>query len=307
MPSNQFYDFCFTINNYTSHDKRYISNAYKDRVASYYIYGHEIGEQGTSHLQGFIQFTKKTTLVKAKLYLPRAHLEPRRGSVKEAIEYCKKEGDFISVGVQTRQGERSDLTEVVTLILNGSPIEDVAMRCPIQYIKFHKGIEKLRNLHYITRHEPPKVYVYYGPTGSGKTYRAMRHVAGKRYYKWDPQNGNWFDGYDQDTHVIFDEFRGQIPFGQMLSLLDRYTCNVQYKGGMCKFIATTIVITSPVHPTRWYPSLEHNDGKLDQLLRRITSIEELQSMEFTDDELLQLVEYPENVDSDGDDITQLID
>lgn len=270
MPSKQFYDFCFTINNFTVQDKQYISNAYKDCVASYYIYGHEIGENGTPHLQGFIQFTKPTTLTKAKLYLPRAHLEPRKGSVKEAIEYCKKDGDFFFQGLHTRQGERSDLTESTNMIVQGMSIADVVKRCPVQYVKYYKGLERLMNFYIPDRTEPPIVNVYFGDTGCGKTRRAVQEFAGHDYYKWDPQCGQWFDGYIGQKYVIFDEFRGQLPFGMMLSLLDRYTCKVQYKGGMIKFVATHIIITSPLHFSEWY-HLSDTDGKYFQLDRRITS------------------------------------
>lgn len=270
----QFHDVCFTINNPTTHDKYYISNAYKDGIISYVIYGNEIGEQGTQHLQGFCQFTRPTTMFKAKLYLPRAHIEERKGTVKEAIEYCKKENDFFFLGESTRQGHRTDLTEVTNLISKGYTIKQVALRCPTQYIRYNKGIEKLRNFYIGERHEPPIVNVFYGPSGSGKTRAAVSSFITQEYYKWDPQNGSWFDGYDGHTNVIFDEFRGQLPFGMMLSLLDRYTAHVQYKGGMANFIATHIVITSPVHPSEWY-HLEDKEGKYTQLMRRITNITEL--------------------------------
>lgn len=269
----QFYDFVFTINNYTTHDERYISNSYKDGVSSYYIYGKEIGDQGTPHLQGFIQFTKATSLGMAKHYLPRAHLEPRKGSVKEAIQYCQKEGDFVEIGEPTRQGYRSDLTEVTNLISKGYSIEQVAKRCNVQYVKYHKGIEKLRNFYIEDRYDIPEVEVVWGASGTGKTQYAMHMCLGKEFYKWDPQCGQWFDGYTGQKYVIFDEFRGQLPFGMLLSLLDRYTCNVQYKGGMIKFVATHIIITSPTHPKDWY-DLEDKEGKYDQLMRRITKIHE---------------------------------
>lgn len=88
--------------------------------------------------------------------------------------------------------------------------------------------------------------------------------------------GQWFDGYDAETDVIFEEFNGQIPFRQFLRLLDKYPCQVQTKGGSKYWGARRIWITSPVHPSQWYASLEEkSEGSLAQLLRRLTDIRNL--------------------------------
>jgi hypothetical protein len=57
----------------------------------------------------------------------------------------------------------------------------------------------------------------------------------------------------------------------LLSLLDRYCCKVQYKGGAIEFAAMQIAITSPIHPKDWYWSLQEGD-KYDQLARRISEM-----------------------------------
>jgi len=61
----------------------------------------------------------------------------------------------------------------------------------------------------------------------------------------------------------------------LLRLLDRYDCRVETKGATIQFVPTKIVITSPVHPRSWYSIFEHQEDKIDQLLRRITSIKGL--------------------------------
>jgi len=91
-----------------------------------------------------------------------------------------------------------------------------------------------------------------------------------------PAREKWFDGYDGHAHVIMEEFRGQLSIGMMLTMLDRYECPVQNKGGTVEFCPTDIVITSPVHPDEWY-SDNVNDKIKEQLLRRITKIIDLGS------------------------------
>lgn len=129
------------------------------------------------------------------------------------------------------------------------------------------------------RKTAPKVVVLHGPTGTGKSHTARAELS-ELYeeddiYIWHPQQGTWFDGYEGQRGVLFEEFRGQIPFGFLLSLLDKYDCRVQCKGSTTQFAAETIYITSPKPPKEWYENLASNDGGLNQLTRRITETRQL--------------------------------
>jgi hypothetical protein len=158
------------------------------------------------------------------------------------------------------------------MVTGGSSLRDIAEAHPATYIRLHRGIGALRNVLGASRNAPPEVLVYWGLTGTGKSRRAREETVDP--YVWGPEMGQWFDGYDQHTHCIFEEFRGQLPFGFLLRLLDRYDCRVQLKGGNCQFIASKIIITSPLHPRDWY-QLTTDADRLDQLTRRITTITEL--------------------------------
>lgn len=256
---------CFTINNYDETDIA----AFKDwDQITYIVYGKEVGESGTPHLQGYVEFknSKKFSTIKKKF--PRAHLETRRGTAEQASDYCKKDGDYVEEGEMTNQGERSDLIEATNMIIDGRKMREVALNNPPVYVKYHKGLMAFKSTILEPRNEVPKVTVLYGKTGTGKSRKAREITTDA--YVWGPEQGQWFDGYEGQKDVIFEEFRGQLPFGQMLRLLDRYDCKVQYKGGMIEFLGTNIVITSPKHPSMWYT--DYASDKIDQLLRRISEI-----------------------------------
>ena len=51
----------------------------------YLVYQHEIGENGTHHLQGFVRFVKKKRLTQLKKLEKTIHWEQRRGTEEEAI------------------------------------------------------------------------------------------------------------------------------------------------------------------------------------------------------------------------------
>lgn len=106
--------WCFTLNNYTEEEEANLLTL-PDRVdVQYFVFGREVGEQGTPHLQGYVYFTvaKRFTFVQSAI--PRAHIEVSRGSPKEASDYCKKDGDFFEHGtVPGKQGSRSDIDEIL--------------------------------------------------------------------------------------------------------------------------------------------------------------------------------------------------
>ena len=72
-----------------------------------------------------------------------------------------------------------------------------------------------------------------------------------------------------------DEYRGQLEYGFLLTMLDKYPYRLQVKGGMMGSRIKRVIITSPMHPRDWYLDLTGVDSwESGQLRRRITSIEE---------------------------------
>jgi len=62
----------------------------------------------------------------------------------------------------------------------------------------------------------------------------------------------WFDGYDGQDVVIFDDFYGGLPLPYMLRLLDGYPMRLPIKGGHTYAKWTKVYLTSNVPPTEWY-------------------------------------------------------
>ena len=85
------YNFTFTQNNYVNTDM-------VDQIpCKYIVYGKEIGESGTPHLQGAITFASQKTLSSVIKKLPGCHVEIAR-NIFNAVEYCKKDGDVTERG-----------------------------------------------------------------------------------------------------------------------------------------------------------------------------------------------------------------
>lgn len=82
--------WCFTLNNYTEEEKASIDameddNKRDEQGISYIIYGIEVGESGTRHLQGYIEFSKRVRLSGCRKFLQRAHFERRRGTSLQGV------------------------------------------------------------------------------------------------------------------------------------------------------------------------------------------------------------------------------
>lgn len=85
---------------------------------------------GRRHQQGYIRFAHAHTKSSTQSLLgdSACHCEPRRGSEREAAEYCQKDGDFRERGEikESEQGRRTDIELVRKLLyLDGGGIRAV--------------------------------------------------------------------------------------------------------------------------------------------------------------------------------------
>ena len=133
-------DWCFTLNNYTAEEYEAITHGeYK-----YLSVGKEVGESGTPHLQGFVQFAVRLRMqtVKSLPGFARAHLEVRRGTPVEAAKYTQKDGDFIEDGTIVTQGARTDLKELHKAMMLGTSHDMMIELFGGKYIRAKRSLDE---------------------------------------------------------------------------------------------------------------------------------------------------------------------
>jgi len=252
----------FTVNNYSHEEDKSINELGSAEGTRYLVFGREKGENGTPHLQGYIELRSVARLSGVKKLIPRAHWEARKGTPDEAEKYCKKEGDYQEFGVPLAQGKRRDLEEVASMVRDGASMREVDAVAPALAVQYHRGLMAMMSRQMKDRAEPPEVVWLWGLTGTGKTREA---VEGPSFYMKD--GTKWWDGYEQQEKIVIDDFDGSWPFRDFLRLLDRYPYQGQTKGGYVKINSPSIVITCEFPPEKWWKGTE-----LAQVQRRLTKV-----------------------------------
>jgi hypothetical protein len=261
----------FTINNYTPVELAYLKEEKED--VRYIVFQEEIGEKGTPHLQGYVQFSRKLRMKAAKTVLgcQRMHLEGSRGSPDQNRTYCtkddtRKEGsEPFELGEMVGQGKRTDLLAVKEAIDDGQSEKELWESNFSSMVRYHRSFREYRSTTSPDRDWKTQVYVIVGPTGVGKSRECHERWPGA--YWWSKGNNTWFDGYEGQEVAIFDDFHGGIPVKQLLNLTDRYPCRVEVKGGTVKWIPKIMVFTSTQKPRTWYNWEQF--GGYEQFQRRI--------------------------------------
>jgi len=234
---------------------------------------------GRKHIQGYVEFGKPMRWKAAKEIFKDelVHLECRRGTRESAISYCEKaetkiKGPFEYGNRGITQGHRSDFDEIRDKLKCGLELKDIAEKHPGDYLRYHRGIEKMKSLlDENLNWRKVETFIYWGETGTGKTRKAVEDNVSS-YYILDliENGGTWFDNYCGESCLIIDDFYGQLKAEKLLHWLDGYKRLLPTKGGSVYAKWKKVIITSNVHPDEWYQSIP--EKVKDALKRRYTEI-----------------------------------
>jgi len=275
-------DWCFTLNNYTDADVESLRTSLSSDAVKYAVFGYEVGDNGTPHLQGFVSLEKKKRLngVKA-IVLARSHLETRKGSKAQAIEYCKKDDNFEEFGdvsmASGKQGHRTDLDRVGDMVKSGASLREVAEEHPSTYIKFNRGISALKvALSKPYTPEGLRGLWLVGDPGTGKSRYVHENYPGI-YLK---QQNKWWDNYQGEQFVLLDDLDTDKLAHHLKLWSDRYPVTGEVKGGSVNLTYDKFIVTSNFRP---FELLKDCDQRTVAAVERRFSVHEFR-LEFTVEE-----------------------
>ncbi len=149
---------CVTVNNPTFEAKEFIPKE-SELFVSFAAWQLELGENGTKHVQGYVEFKKRGRFTSFKKRLPtleRAHLEPRKGTAIEAADYCRMNSykgkpkvvldgpwEFGTISEESaHRGSRSDLEAVLSFVREGATKRQIFDSFPDESAKFPRFIDQ---------------------------------------------------------------------------------------------------------------------------------------------------------------------
>lgn len=254
--------YCYTLNNYTEKEVEHL----KGIDFKYQILGFEKGENGTPHIQGYVYFINKKSLKQLKKINPRIHWEVQKGTFEQAIQYCKKDGSAVELGVAPMsQKEKGDCNkrrfEEAFINAKKGNIDDIPKDLLTRYYSTYKRIKEDYS-------DPPESISellnewYYGDSGTGKSRKARQDNPGA-YIK---NTNKWWDRYKGEEVVIIEEFSPchEVLASHLKVWADHYPFQGEIKGGSKLIRPKKIIVTSNYHPSEIFT----RDNDLDPILRR---------------------------------------
>lgn len=231
-------------------------------------------DQVYTHYQVFLRTQNAWTIggIKREFLCDAIHCEPVTQD-NGAAAYCLKD-DETCMGMQFEhgtfrgigKGTRNDIHEGVAY-LQEHKLKKFMEMFPDLYVKYHHGFEKLNALYNPPLQRAlPEIYWFYGPSGSGKSHKALELIGQKGWlsttYFHTPEMGTWFDGYVDQQVIFFDDFsdvkedKTGLSVDPYLRLISKTPIQRQKKGGMVPIQANIFIFTTEKTPNKFF---EHDD------------------------------------------------
>lgn len=238
-----------------------------------------------------LEDTNKARFSAIKKAFPKAHIEPTRGTKEQAENYINKRGKFEEKGEQGLyiarygeikgfQGSRRDFEVIEELIEQGyTP-------CQIESMSFsYRRYSKMIREAFFDKRAKETPYVrevrciwHVGESGSGKSYTMVKlkeSVGEENIYLVSDYEMGGFDMYNGESILFLDEFRGQIKYSVLLTILQGYKAQIHARYSNVIGLWSEVHITSVLPPEKVYTNMVSENRDVDtikQLYRRISRI-----------------------------------
>lgn len=212
------------------------------------------------HWQLYVVLIKPQRLSCLRKLFPKSHLEVRKGSHKQAVEYCTKsdtrQAGPYSMGEEPKgQGHRSELdiirAKIEDRITEGNFNEkELADEHFSSWCRYERSFRRYASLSRPARTEYTKGYYYYGRSGIGKSTLLRNKFPKACYMQYD---GKYFSAYGGEETVIFDDCNMEhFSRAILLKLCNHIPYKLRCLGEFREFTAKTVVFIQNELPSIFY-------------------------------------------------------
>ena len=244
----------------------------------YLVFGREVGQGGTPHLQGFLCCSTKQrwSTMNNKIFgrgnSGRVHWEVARSTPKQASDYCKKEGNWDEFGSYEHPVNQWD--DIKSMIEGGETIEAIRDKYPATWARYRTSLgawvnegRQARLQHYNGDLQQKNLWIW-GPPGIGKSRKARE--IGESFF--NKGVNKWWDGYNGEGVVIIEDVdpdRCKMLVHHLKIWLDRYIFTAEVKQASIVLSPNNfrMIITSNYSPEQCF-----NETDLEAIRRRLRVI-----------------------------------
>ncbi|ORX64615.1 hypothetical protein BCR32DRAFT_251016 [Anaeromyces robustus] len=258
--------FTFTLNNYTESNVKQIKQ-FAETEYSRLMFGYEIGESGTQHLQSCFQTRNRIrlTTIKNKINIPGIHLECQKKQYLANARYCSKsdncwfwpsrEANFNTDGSPITNTNNKKYLDAVALAKKGlfNQIDpEIYLKYDNKLKKIH--VENLKTENMLLNNQFGNFFqdffiLIWGPTGTGKSYCiedlvyhlqqfwfqycSQKNIEYSPLLVYNKKCNKWWDSYNGEKIVVIEELELSwvCHSGNLLKqLCDQYPFPVEVKG-----------------------------------------------------------------------------
>lgn len=156
-----------------------------------------------------------------------------------------------------KRGGNGILDRVSKRIRAGEDIFKLEDEFPALFAQF-SGLYRLADSVPKPRSGTVRVVVILGTRGAAKTTYARSKFPGAYWVSSPNKVGGpvWWGAYKGEKIVIFDDFSGWVDIDSILKICTGVPYEVQRKHHTLHLQADTVIFTSTVHPSKWWPGVD---------------------------------------------------
>lgn len=257
-----------------------MAKIYNDNDAIQFLIGQKErgGKSHRLHYQGAVHLKKKCSIRQLRRIFSLGKgedsgwFEVQRGNNEQVRAYvhkmdtCENDSKF-KFGAPSIQGKRTDLEDIKERIRKGESDFNIMQDHFTNYCRYKNGIQYWRELclkEKSRKFRHVKIEILSGPSGIGKSRKYMYSeespdIKLEGVYKIDCSKGlKWWNGYEGEKTLILEEFKNQVEFCELLTILDGHQKRLDVKNGFTYALWDKVIICTNLKKEQIYPNVKGN-------------------------------------------------